>query len=314
MLLFNVKSSKKVGFGHLSRSLKLASLFKKKDVSFLINNDAISIKILKNNNYKKIYILKKSYYQIEKILLKNNVKVFINDTLKSNANLFRFLLKKNLRIINFDDTSKVSTIANINIYPTIFYKKKKRNFYFGPEYIPLGKIKIKKRLRKKINSILVIMGGSDTYNLSEILIKKILPLKKKISVIEGPLKVNKINKIYKKKINIISKPKNIFKQFQKFDLLISGGGIIPFEAAAVGLPSLIISTEEHEKKVGEILHNLGCSIYLGHKKKINNLSINISDLNIKKMSTNCIRKINLNGNKKIKKIILQQIFLKKMNA
>jgi spore coat polysaccharide biosynthesis predicted glycosyltransferase SpsG len=315
MLLFNVKSSKKIGFGHLSRSLKLASLFRKKNVSFLINNDASSIKILKTNNYKNIYILKKSYHQLEKILLKNKIKVFINDTLKSNANLFRFLFKKKIRIVNFDDTSKASKIANVNIYPTSFYKKNhKKNFYFGPEYIPLGKIKIKRRLRKKINSILVVMGGSDTYNLSEKLIKKILPLKKKISVIEGALKVKKINKIYNKKINIISKPKNIFEQYQRFDLLICGGGIIPFEAAAVGLPSLIISCEEHEKIVGKILHNLGCSIYLGHKNKIKNFLTNISDLNIKKMSTNCIRKINLDGNKKIKKIILQQIFLKTIHA
>ena len=315
MLLFNVKSSKKIGFGHLSRSLKLASLYKKKDVSFLINNDAHSIKILKTNNYKNIYILKKSYPQLEKILLKNKIKVFINDTLKSSANLFRFLLKKNIRIINFDDASEASAIANINIYPTSFHKKKnKTNFYFGPEYIALGKAKIKKRLRKKIKSILIIMGGSDTYNLSEKLIKKILPLKKNISLIEGPLKIKKINKKYKKKINIISKPKNIFEEFHKCDLLICGGGIIPFEAAAAGLPSLIISCEQHEKKVGKILHKLGCSVYLGHRNKINKIFINTLDLDIKKMSANCLNKIHLNGDEKIKKIILKQIFFINKNA
>lgn len=307
MLAFNIKSSKAFGFGHLSRSIKLSESFNKKKIIFLINKDKHSIKILKKEKLN-FSIFRGSLKKKITFLKKNKIKVFINDQLKIKKKLIFELKKLNIKIINFDQVQSVSLVDRLILplenkknFLNSIEKKNLKNCLFGPSYIAVGKSKIKKRLRKKIKKILVIFGGSDTYNFSLKILKFLNTKKFETTVIFGPLVKKK--KVSDKKIKTKFNVNDLFKEFYHNDLLITGGGMIPYEAALTGLPSLIISTEKHEKKTGYFFEKEKCGKYLGHisQKKF----IFEKNIDIQKLSRNCISKIKPNGNNLIKKEILK---------
>ena len=64
------------------------------------------------------------------------------------------------------------------------------------------------------------------------------------------------------------------------DLVISSGGITPFELAAMQIPSLLISAEQKELETMQMLAELGCAINLGKhsKKSLKQLVTQISHL------------------------------------
>lgn len=211
------------------------------------------------------------------------------------------ICKKNkIPILNFDGKKKDLDKADVTINPFTFsnIKQNKKDFYFGSKYILIEKENFKKRVRKKIKSILIMFGGSDTYKLTAQCINKLKFYKYKIGVICGPL--TRLKKL--KNIKVYKYPKNIFDIFYKYDLLICGGGLIPFEAAASGLPAFIISCEKHEDENANYLFKNNLSIYLGNRKNIAKINFNFNiDLNF--LSKNCLKSIKPRGRILIKKII-----------
>lgn len=299
MLVFNIESSKKRGFGHLSRSLKIAELFKKEKIHFFINNNFESKKILKKQKIS-YSILKKNKHYICNILKNKKCKLLINDCMKLENFLVKICKKNKIPILNFDGKKKDLDKADVTINPFTFsnIKQNKRDFFFGSKYILNEKKKIRRKVRKKITSILIMFGGSDTYNLTAQCINKLKFYKYKIGVICGPL--TRLKRL--KNIKVYKYPKNIFDVFYKYDLLICGGGLIPFEAAASGLPSFIISCEKHEELNANYLSKKNLSIYLGNRKKIAKMKLNFNiDLNF--LSKNCLKTIKPRGRNLIKKII-----------
>ena len=307
MLAFDIKSSKAFGFGHLSRSIKLSESFSKKNIIFLINNNKYSIEILKKKKIN-FSIFSGNIKKKISFLKKKNIKVLINDKLKIEKKLIFELKKLNIKIINFDQIQSADLVDKLILpleskknYSYLNKKDNLKNCLFGPSYIAVGKKKIKKRLRKKIKKILVIFGGSDTNNFSLKILKQFNTDKLETTVIFGPLVKKK--KVSNSKIKIKFDVNDLFEEFYQNDLLITGGGMIPYEAAYTGLPSLIISTEKHEKKTGHFFEKEKCGKYLGHisKKKFNFKK----KIDIKKLSKNFISKIKLSGNYLIKKEILE---------
>ena len=108
--------------GHLYRSLRISKLLKHKKIIFLLNNDKKSIQILKDNqiNYKIINYNDK--YWIDKVLNKFQIKIWINDRLRTTLAENKKLYKKT-KLINFDDLGNGSKFADVNISPLIFNKK-----------------------------------------------------------------------------------------------------------------------------------------------------------------------------------------------
>ena len=52
-------------------------------------------------------------------------------------------------------------------------------------------------------------------------------------------------------------------EFARHDFGITGGGVTAFEAAAAGLPTIVIANEPHEVAYARYLQDLGCAIYGG---------------------------------------------------
>ena len=84
---------------------------------------------------------------------------------------------------------------------------------------------------------------------------------------------------------VIGSVPSLIKEFEKYDLAITGGGITPFEGNASGLPCLIVANEDFEIPNGKYLHSAGSSIFLGFHENIDFIDFkNIKNLDLEQMS------------------------------
>lgn len=61
---------------------------------------------------------------------------------------------------------------------------------------------------------------------------------------------------------------SLIEELSHYSLAVTGGGITPFEAAASGLPSIVIANETFEIPNALKLASIGCSIYAGYHADI----------------------------------------------
>ena len=141
---------------------------------------------------------------------------------------------------------------------------------------------------------MITFGGSDTYSMTNKVLKKLHKTEYNINVYYGPGYRNKIKFKLNKNFNHIKKIKDLEKEMVKYDLLICGGGVTPINAASQGLPSLVVACEKHEIKTAKYLNKLGTSKYLGFRKLVKK-DLELSKINLKKMSNNCLKNFNNNG-------------------
>ena len=307
MIVFSIEASLKRGMGHLFRSIRLSKVLKFKNIIFLINNHKKSFEILRENKVKFKVINYKKKDSINSFLKKSKINLWINDRLDTNFNYSQKISKKT-SFITFDDLGKGAKFADYNICPLIFGKKiQGKKILQGVKYLPLEKIKKKYiRKRNKVKKVLISMGGSDTQSLNSKIIYNLNLQNIHCTILLGPgQKKNKISSNNKKFI-IKKNVKNIYEEFYKHDLLICGGGMTPFEAATTGLPSIVIATEKFEVNVGKKLKKLGISKYAGYYKDIDFKKLNL-DLDILKLSKNCLKKLDTKGIDRISKIINERI-------
>ena len=62
---------------------------------------------------------------------------------------------------------------------------------------------------------------------------------------------------------------SLISELNGHQIAITSGGTTPFQANAIGLPCIVIATEDFEIEVGRYLEKLGCNIYVGYKKDLN---------------------------------------------
>ena len=160
---------------------------------------------------------------------------------------------------------------------------------------------------------MVTLGGSDTYNLTNVVIKNLLSLNLKTTVFIGPENKLKNDTIKNKNINYKFSVRNLENHMYYYDLIICGGGITPFNAASQGLPSIIVANEKHEINTAKYLEKMGVGTFCGFRSANINAKL-ISKLNLEKMSKNGIYKFDNNGIKNfMNKIKIEYKKYKKIN-
>ena len=128
-------------------------------------------------------------------------------------------------------------------------------------------------------------------------------MKKKIKIISGlsnPNNYNIKNWIKKNslgKVELKINPENVPEIISKCDLAITNGGMSSYEVAYVGLPMIIITTAENQKKNAAAWVKKGSAIYAGSydnlskKKLIDSFNILVNSSKIR--SLQCISSKNI---------------------
>ena len=290
MIVVATKFSHKIGYGHIFRCLNIIEKFGKNNCLLIVNQKDKILEYLDRVNFKVIDYRKKNWE--DKILNKYQIKIWINDRLKTTKKHFNKLNKNSIFSVSIDDEGSSHKFYDLNISQNININNNNNNntkIINDKSLLILKKVKKNNIfIRKKLRNIMITFGGSDTYSMTNKVLKTLSETKFNINIYYGPGYKNKIKRFNNKNFKYITNIKNLENEMVKFDLLICGGGVTPLNAASQGLPSLIIACENHEIKTAQYLKKLRISNYLGFRK----ISINetyLNKLNLNLMSKNCLK-------------------------
>jgi spore coat polysaccharide biosynthesis predicted glycosyltransferase SpsG len=153
-----------------------------------------------------------------------------------------------------------------------------------------------KRQRQGLESILVTLGGSDTYGVTIQVVNFLKTMNRGATVVVGPAFQHheQLKQAMNGNFCVKQAVTSLMQEFSHYDLAITGGGVTPFEANASGLPCIIIANERHEIEIGHYLAGVGSSVFAGYYQDIDARNFDMN-LNIQEMSRIGMTAITTNG-------------------
>tara|TARA_B110000438_G_scaffold111952_1_gene109858 strand:+ start:760 stop:1758 length:999 start_codon:yes stop_codon:yes gene_type:complete len=278
---FRFNIGNEVGSGHFFRCLSIAEklIENKLNVIFIVNDEEQILHHLKDKKIS-FFTLKEKDEEKRimecKNIIKNISKLIID--LPFHNELYSNKLKNNCKTIIIDDIGNKKIYSEILINGSIvndFQKysinREKIKYYSGSKYIILRSqfIEIRKqiKLKKKLQKILLIFGGSDDQNITMKILPYFFNKTYDVSVVLGPsykFQQQLRNKIFQKEfIKIIKNEENIAELFSKHDLVISSSGITAYELSCLGIPSIFIPIDKYQAETSKNLEKIGFGINYG---------------------------------------------------
>jgi len=296
MIAICLESSHARGTGHLFRGLNLIEFLSAKEIAYrlIVNEDPNTHLLLKKKGipFETADFKDLTSNWETRIIQKHRITLWWNDRMETLPAHSKFVKQNGIPLVTLDDAGKGAELADLHIAPLILSESRApagKQVLTGVEYMVLNPaIDRCKRLREKRQSILVTMGGSDTYGMTQVVFRCLKELDIPATLHIGP-SFRGENELYEEAgedYPILSSTPSLVATMADFDLAITGGGITPFEANASGLPCLIISGENHERQNCKYLERIGSSIYLGHRDQIDShrLKTCLEKLDIRSMS------------------------------
>jgi spore coat polysaccharide biosynthesis predicted glycosyltransferase SpsG len=284
-VIFKTSINKKKGTGHFFRCLAFAKFLQsnfKNEIIFFTNKINIHLKnILKKNSFKHCAVNSNLNF-IKKLKKFTFIKYIIIDDPYLNFIEEKKLKSLGYKICAIEDNYK-RHCADIIINPNYVDKKKLINlnknskyFYIGPQYVlNLKKVKKVKSYNKKNKNILIYMGGSDSKNYTEKILKTLNHSKFKkynFVAIKGIInkRLNKIN-LLGNNIKIVDHKIDFENFLFKFEYCITSGGSSIWQMLYTNLKILVINQNLKQS------YN---SIVLQKKKYVRVFNKSISDKNL----------------------------------
>lgn len=336
-IIFKTNFNKNLGLGNLLRCIRIAKEFPNKKKIFVVEN-AINNKIKKFlpnnckiiiNKNKKSHIIEdaKNFLSVPELSSKS---IVIIDDIRAN-HIWQKLVKNHVKkLIVIDDLALNKNFCDIYInYKFTTNPKhishikrlnqKKTRLFLGKDYLILDKNLIKKKNLNRPKKILISFGNSFDFSQAKNLIKKILtvtPKKTLVLVCIGLLSKNyqyiiNLSKTHNN-LKIIYKKIFIEKILNKTDIFIGSCGSSLYENGYLNIPSIFFSISPDQKNKKKDIRKIGYNL-LYKKKDINSKKV-ISAykylyrnyLIIKNKNLNKKNIFNTKGISKLKKIILSK--------
>lgn len=270
-LLFRTKGGHKEGMGDVTYSLALAEEFKRQgyDILFITNNNQNVIKLISESDFK--YIIGETLFDLEKCVKERAIDIAVLiqlDTPEDEALVFR---RHTQVLVTIDDRGKAASLADLRF--NILYPD--RNSYSDFKYIALShrfreKHAFSKVIKKQVEKILVIQGGSDTYGFISKIVKALydIAVDIDIEVIIGPnfshyQELQKEIDAAPRNFNIIRDKSDLSDLMMQADLAITAAGLTLFELACLGVPAIVICAELFEIETAQRLEDEGFGVSLG---------------------------------------------------
>jgi spore coat polysaccharide biosynthesis predicted glycosyltransferase SpsG len=264
--------------GHLFRALNLAGFLKDQgqDALILVNDHPRSLEILKGRGlrYQVVPLQDLESGWEEKIIKSNAISVWINDRHGTDLRHARRVKGRGAKLVTFDDGGSGAGEADLHFSPLAFDGRAEpqgKTVLRGLEYLVLDReIERFKRLRTREGSIVVSMGGSDTYGATVKVVRQLKAHGKRATVVLGPAFAHwrdleaELTSDFQVRREVSSLP----EEFGRHELAITGGGVTPFEAGAAGLPCIVVANETFEIPAARYLQNLGCAVFAGHHTEL----------------------------------------------
>jgi UDP-2,4-diacetamido-2,4,6-trideoxy-beta-L-altropyranose hydrolase len=327
-ILIRTDGDNKIGMGHIYRSIAVGEELKKQgfEIHFLTPNKPMILNKL--SKYGKCHITTNDLKNEISTIGKIHPSIIIIDLLKKflpfRTNYFKSIKQICKILVTIDYVSADSQFVDIGIHSLFGPKKSKaKKIFFGHKFAVI-RDNFKRsnfKVKKTVNSIIVLQGGSDTYCVSPKILKALNQIKKnfKITLIVGPAfkckkELKQEMKSIKKDVTILSDVKQIHKIMQKHQMAISAAGNTSNELFFLGIPTVIIYGEKHEQESAEKAHKNKISINLGYgpnisiEKIISNVTFLLENYDLRNfLSKQSKIIVDGKGTKRIVKIITSEL-------
>jgi len=287
-IVFRCVGGPSIGWGHVVRSLNLAAWLKGKyKIYFVINQDPQVSSFIKHRGFPVFEIAERATDEkyTEKVI--NTVLSFephmvINDMQDSSPEYMQAIKSRNIKIVSFDDTSPSAKYAHVLIDAN---RKEKAGKMFGLQYIVLNsqyaKMSPKKRkIRKKVRSIVMSFGGSDPAGITEKAVAALadrLPQDIMLTVVQGPGYARGGETLARwrerSNITVCTQVRALGSLFLEADIAIVSGGLTMCEALALGTPTLVIGQNKAQAKNARRMERCGAIDYLGEGDRVSQKKI-----------------------------------------
>jgi spore coat polysaccharide biosynthesis predicted glycosyltransferase SpsG len=304
MLAICVEASHQRGMGHLFRVLNFCETLIERGMPFriFINPHASSQALLIQRKlpFESVVLdAAKNDWQAG-LIRKYGIKLWIDDRLNTDIGHAAQVKDCGIPLVTFDDRGTGAVLADLNVMALAFDESEPlqgAKVLRGPQFLVLNhEIEQYRRLRTAVGSIVVTMGGSDTYGVTVEVVKMLKSAGRCATVIVGPAFAHETELVDVLDDGFVLKRSvpSLIEEFSHHALAITGGGITPFEANASGLPCIVIANEDFEISVGQGLARLGGSVFAGHYSAIDE-DLFACELPIREMSEAAMAHIDLQG-------------------
>lgn len=304
MIAICIEASHARGLGHLYKALNLALLLREKNHPFviLLNQDQKAAQILEEHD---LYFHTVSLTDIHsnweaEQIRRLGISLWLNDRLDTQIEHSRHVKDQGVRLATVDDRGSGAELADLHFAPLLFCgadQLKGKRVLTGHQYLILNReIERYQRVRREIRSIVVSLGGSDSYGVTLRVVEILKRIGRTATIVTGPSFCHgeQLKEACSGKFLIKSGVPSLIEEFYRHDLAVTGGGVTPFEANAAGLPCVIVANEVHEIDIGRHLANLGSSRFAGYHDAIDHAAFSL-DLDLEGMSRAGLSRITTQG-------------------
>ncbi len=264
-IAFVVDGGLEMGMGHVYRTVNLArDLHGRAASCFVTKSDDIVVKLIEGAGFSVFHAA--SDDEIVEILKSIEPGIVIIDRLDIGEKMARDIkdgVKARLVLFEnqFQPSNKYADVVVNAIMGAGFNNKKYRDeqtgtlYFFGPKYLTFKddfyQFKKKgKKLKRVIQKMLLIFGGSDPSNLTSAALSELLSHDTdfKIGIVLGVhfeyfKELNRILEKYpqkKKNVKIYKAANNVAELMYKADLVMASPGLSVFESLCVGTPVIVV--------------------------------------------------------------------------
>jgi spore coat polysaccharide biosynthesis predicted glycosyltransferase SpsG len=273
MLIFRTDATAKAGFGHLKRSVYLASLLKKKtDILFCIKKDKAALRFLEERGV--AYCLTKSLPELGKETI-NSIVFDLRDFSPADIEWLKRAKEKGINTVQITDLGLSQQAVDYTVDASVeqlFPYEKEKQVLLGPDYALLYHKfrhfnKVKRKYRAKVKNLFVSLGGGVQYR----------QLKKLVDILRRHgFNIKTAAGFYLKKadrkalmqlcprLRFVGKTESLARPFFEADAALITAGIAAAEAAAVGTPALYFHYHDEQKFIAQSFQKKGVGLEISN--------------------------------------------------
>jgi len=243
---FYTEAGKKRGLGHLVRSYAIYEKFKSLNIkaSFFLDSD-----IKFQNRFNGV-----TYFKWNDFKVINKCDLIFIDSYEADINIYKKVSESCALAVYIDDYGRLNypkgCILNFapNAEETFFKQKKtKHSYLLGLDYLPIRELFLK-MIPTEQKQIFIMLGGSDTANLSSIITDLLEDINvKKVIVVNN----KQVAEMLSEKVNVevLYQPSDaeLIKTMAKSSLAVSTASMSLYELSYLKVPTIAIAVAENQE-------------------------------------------------------------------
>ena len=302
---FLTEARRERGVGHAMRSvasaLALRELAPKTKIVFLVNPDGPAMQIAKSNGLDAVEvefdgISRPNAHSVLGAVISHAVDVLVTDVFMLDWRIASHCVAGRTNVLAVDDYGDRQVYAKTVVNTTIIkdrhhYPKNalfpKQRILVGPNFMPVrGEVLAEKKkagLRKKVENILVTMGGGDPNWRTPAAIRAVKQTLEKLGKDASKIKVSVVVGVafdaklatqihafasQNKAFHVVKGGKDLHRHLSKADVVFNAGGVTMYETAFLGIPQIVMpNLYQHEGRAASEFARRGAGFNAGYSQR-----------------------------------------------